>query len=128
MCFLAVFVFTVSSDACPALPPPRPAQDEGGVTKEFFQLLSRELFRPEFGMFLPCPDPARAIWLSPDSLEGEPEFALGGALLGLAIYNGVLLDVHLPGVLYKALLGGAPELKVGGGPGSRVGGFKELGC
>ena len=82
------------------------------MTKEFFQLLSRDLFRPEFGMFAPCPDPARAIWLSPDSLEGEPEFALVGALLGLAIYNGVLLDVHLPGVLYKALLGGTPELKV----------------
>ena len=26
-------------------------QDEGGVTKELFQLLTRDLFNPEFGMF-----------------------------------------------------------------------------
>ncbi len=27
-------------------------QDAGGVTKEFFQLLTRDLFRPEYGMFV----------------------------------------------------------------------------
>jgi hypothetical protein len=33
------------------------------------------------------------------------EFELVGLLLGLAIYNGVILDVKLPLVLYKKLLG-----------------------
>ena len=28
------------------------SQDEGGVTKEFFQLLTRDLFKPEYGMFV----------------------------------------------------------------------------
>lgn len=33
-----------------------------------------------------------------------------GAVLGLAIFNGVLLDVHLPLVTYKKLLRGTPTL------------------
>lgn len=86
---------------------PEPAQDEGGVRKEFFQLLSRDLLRPEFGMFV-YDDATRTYWFNPASMESEVEYALVGALLGLAIYNAVLLDVHFPLVLYKKLLGGEP--------------------
>ena len=28
--------------------------DEGGVRKEFFQLLGAQLLAPEYGMFTPC--------------------------------------------------------------------------
>ena len=34
-------------------------------------------------------------------------------MLGLAIYNGVLLDVHFPDVAYKKLLGEEPTFQVG---------------
>jgi hypothetical protein len=37
----------------------------------------------------------------PHSLESDLEFQLVGAVLGLAIYNGVILDVHFPLVTYK---------------------------
>lgn len=74
---------------------------------EFFQLICRDLFRPEFGMFI-YDEATRQHWFNISSLETESEFALVGALLGLAIYNNVLLDVHFPMVLYKKLLGGIP--------------------
>lgn len=36
--------------------------------------------------------------------EDTREFLLIGIILGLAIYNGVILDVHFPTVLYKKLM------------------------
>jgi ubiquitin-protein ligase E3 A len=33
------------------------------------------------------------------------QFELCGKLLGLAIYNSVILDIHFPLVIYKKLLG-----------------------
>lgn len=87
-----------------------PAQDEGGVTKEFFQLISHELFDASYGMFV-YDQSTRQYWFNPASLESETEFALVGALLGLAIYNGVLLDVRFPLALYSKLLGNTPTFK-----------------
>ena len=58
-------------------------------------------------MFVPG-DESRTHWFAPAAadLEGqEQEFELVGATLGLAIYNGIILDVHLPQAAYKKLLG-----------------------
>ena len=38
-------------------------------------------------------------------MEEQSEFKLVGILMGLAVYNGVLLDVNFPPVLYRKLLG-----------------------
>ena len=48
---------------------------------------------------------SRCVWLNSSSLESEKEFELVGILLGLAIYNGIILDVHFPLVIYKKLQG-----------------------
>lgn len=85
------------------------AVDEGGVTKEFFQLLCRELFNVDYGMFS-YNDETRNFWFNPNSMESEDTFELVGIILGLGIYNNVILDVHLPLVVYKKLLHGRPEL------------------
>lgn len=45
------------------------------------------------------------------SLEGEEQFMLMGLVLGLAIYNRVLLDFPLPLPLYKKLLGQSVGLR-----------------
>ena len=37
------------------------------------------------------------------SLESRDEFELVGSLLGLAIYNGIILDAHFPTAIYKKL-------------------------
>lgn len=77
-------------------------QDVGGVRKEFFAILCRQLLSPEFGMFIEVPD-SHALWFNADSLEAPVQFELVGSLLGLAIYNSVILDVNFPLALYRKL-------------------------
>eukprot|EP01042_Synura_sphagnicola_P001906 gene1906-2249_t len=77
--------------------------DEGGVKKEFFQLLTQQLFDLQFGMFVLVND-ERFLWFNKDCTWSPEEYRLVGVLIGLAVYNGVILDVHLPRALYKKLL------------------------
>ncbi|KAF7457040.1 E3 ubiquitin-protein ligase [Cryptosporidium felis] len=77
--------------------------DEGGVQKEFFQLLVQELFNVDFGMFIYYED-TRVFWFNMGSFESNGEFELIGVILALAIYNGIILDVHFPLAVYKKLL------------------------
>lgn len=84
--------------------------DEGGVKKEFFQLIVRQIFDVNIGMFTYNPD-TRTFWFNPYSLENDNGFRLIGTVIGLAIYNSVILDVHFPMVVYKKLLGITPELE-----------------
>ena len=85
--------------------------DAGGVRKEFFQLLLWQLMSPSYGLFTQASD-GRARWLAADGAPGSPGDAalqavwrLVGTLLGLAIYNGVILELHLPRAFFKKLLG-----------------------
>ncbi|KAL7068532.1 HECT domain-containing family protein [Cryptosporidium serpentis] len=78
--------------------------DEGGVQKEFFQLLVQEIFKVDFGMFIYYEN-TRLFWFNMASLESDGEFELIGVILALAIYNGIILDVHFPLAVYKKLLG-----------------------
>lgn len=78
--------------------------DEGGVQKEFFQLVVRELFMEGYDMFTYDND-TRLHWFNKDTMTSSVEFELIGTILGLAIYNSVILDVHFPRVVYKKLLG-----------------------
>jgi len=83
--------------------------DAGGLRKEFFQLIIAELFDPRFGMFL-LNEETRTLRFNPDSMESTFEFELLGVLLGIAIYNSTILDMHFPQVVYKQLLGQKPTL------------------
>ena len=77
----------------------------GGVSKEFFQLLVRDLFSPAFGMF-EFNEETREFWFSPSALEvgvSQLDFQAVGQVLGLGIFNGIILDVHLPIVRPAAL-------------------------
>ena len=42
---------------------------------------------------LPCSEATRTYWFNPASLEAEIEYALVGAVLGLAIYNGGWIEI-----------------------------------
>jgi E3 ubiquitin-protein ligase HECTD2 len=44
-------------------------------------------------------------WFSENSFETSDQFFLVGVVLGLAIYNSTILDIHLPLACYKKLLG-----------------------
>lgn len=72
------------------------ALHSGGVSKEFFQLLTRDLFARAFGMFELCEE-TREYYPSPSALElgaSGADFRAVGVILGLAILNGILLDVR----------------------------------
>ena len=78
--------------------------DEGGLSKEFFQLVIDQIFNPDYAMFAFNPE-TRNFWFNPTSFESDAQFTLIGIMLGLAIYNTVILDVHFPMVVYRKLLG-----------------------
>jgi ubiquitin-protein ligase E3 A len=81
------------------------AIDAGGVAKEFFQLVVRELLDDRWGLWASHAD-SRAVWLHPACpADAGREVFLVGVLLGLALYNSILLDVPFPLALYKKLLG-----------------------
>lgn len=83
--------------------------DEGGVKKEYFLLLVRQIFNPEYGMFT-YSEKTRFFWFKPDSFEAKIKFELIGIIFGLAFYNNVILDVKFPLVVYKKLLNIKPTL------------------
>ncbi|KAJ1983490.1 hypothetical protein H4R34_001251 [Dimargaris verticillata] len=83
------------------------AIDEGGVQKEFFQLVVREMFAEQYGMY-EFNEESRLCWFTrsaDDDGATLEEHRLMGSLIGLAIYNSVILDVHFPLALYKKLMG-----------------------
>lgn len=84
--------------------------DEGGVQKEFFQLLVRDIFDPKYGMFS-YNDETRLFWFNSPPWDVLEEFELVGIVLGLAIYNGHILELHFPKVVYKKLLGKVPTIE-----------------
>lgn len=53
----------------------------------------------------------RMLWFNGQTFESNMKFELVGILLGLAIYNGVILDLNLPLAAYKKLLGLQPSLE-----------------
>eukprot|EP00127_Corallochytrium_limacisporum_P006231 Clim_evm7s222 gene=Clim_evmTU7s222 len=78
--------------------------DDGGLRKEFFQLITREIFSEDYGMFT-YDKVHHHYWINPNSIDASAEFELVGKILGLAIYNSIILDVRFPTVIYKKLLG-----------------------
>lgn len=78
--------------------------DEGGLSKEFFQLVVEQIFNPDYGMFVQQPD-TQTVWFNSMSYENEAQFTLIGIVLGLAIYNTIILAVNFPMVVYRKLMG-----------------------
>lgn len=52
----------------------------------------------------------RLYWFNGDTFEPNIKFELIGMLMGLAIYNSIILDLHLPMACYKKLLNIQPNL------------------
>lgn len=78
--------------------------DEGGISKEFFQLIVEEIFNVDFGMFT-YNQVTNQFWFNSMSFENDAQFTLIGIVLGLAIYNSTIVDVHFPHVVYRKLVG-----------------------
>lgn len=85
--------------------------DAGGLRKEWFLLLVREIFDPAHGLFLYDED-SQFCYFNPNCFESSEQFFLVGVLLGLAIYNSTILDVAFPPFVFKKMLASAPSTNV----------------
>lgn len=84
-------------------------QDAGGVRKEFFMLILREILDPKYGMFCHYKD-SNLLWFSDFGIETDDTYHLIGTLCGLAVYNSTIIDINFPLALYKKLLGVQPSM------------------
>lgn len=82
--------------------------DAGGLRKEWFLLLVREIFDPRHGLFV-YDDESQHCYFNPFCFESSEQFFLVGVLLGLAIYNSTILDVAFPPFIFKKMLASAPS-------------------
>ncbi|XP_006461106.1 hypothetical protein AGABI2DRAFT_204611 [Agaricus bisporus var. bisporus H97] len=82
--------------------------DAGGVTREWFQILARQMFDPNNALFQPCAadkltyQPNKNSWVNPEHLSF---FKFVGRVIGKAIYDGRLLDAYFAKSLYRQILG-----------------------
>ncbi|XP_051553164.1 E3 ubiquitin-protein ligase HECW1-like isoform X1 [Myxocyprinus asiaticus] len=87
--------------------------DYSGPSREFFFLLSQELFNPYYGLFEYSANDTYTVQISPMSafVENHLEwFRFSGRILGLALIHQYLLDAFFTRPFYKALLKLATDL------------------
>ena len=79
------------------------AEDAGGVRKEFFLLIIKDILDPKYGMFRYFED-SRLVWFNGQTFEEDQYFIIIGLICGLAIYNFTIINLPFPLALYKKLL------------------------
>ncbi|TPX56315.1 hypothetical protein SpCBS45565_g08434 [Spizellomyces sp. 'palustris'] len=81
--------------------------DAGGVTREWFSVLARQMFNPDYALFRPSAvdkvtyQPNRLSYINPDHLL---YFKFVGRIIGKAIYDGRLLDAYFTRSFYKSMI------------------------
>lgn len=84
--------------------------DAGGLSREFFGILAKEIFNPNYALFTSTEDgctfqPNPNSSINPDHLS---YFRFVGRIVGKAVADGFLLDAHFTRSLYKHMLGLKP--------------------
>lgn len=84
--------------------------DAGGLSREFFGILAKEIFNPNYALFTSTEDgctfqPNSNSSINPDHLS---YFRFVGRIVGKAVSDGFLLDAHFTRSLYKHMLGIKP--------------------
>ncbi|KAH9092004.1 hypothetical protein Ae201684P_011543 [Aphanomyces euteiches] len=84
-----------------------PGVDAGGLEREWFTLMTEEIFDERTGLFSACMD--NAFMIRPTSNEASEDhlmyFQAIGRFLGRALFEGMLIDAHLTLPMYKHILG-----------------------
>jgi len=84
--------------------------DEGGLSKEWFELVSRGIFDPNYALFVQK-GKGFTYFPNPNSIvHGEKDemialFRFVGRIIGKALVEGQLLDCYFVKALYKMMLG-----------------------
>lgn len=81
--------------------------DAGGLSREFFGILAKEIFNPNYALFTSTEDgctfqPNPQSGINRDHLD---YFRFVGRIVGKAVADGFLLDAHFTRSLYKHMLG-----------------------
>lgn len=88
--------------------------DAGGVTREWFQVLTRQMFDPGYALFIPVSSdrttfhPNHLSTINPEHLSF---FKFIGRIIGKALYEGRVLDCHFSRAVYKSILGKSVSVK-----------------
>ncbi|GMM29295.1 E3 ubiquitin-protein ligase [Martiniozyma asiatica (nom. inval.)] len=88
--------------------------DAGGVTREWYQVLARQMFDPNYALFTPVASdqstfhPNRTSWVNPEHLSF---FKFVGMIIGKAVYDGYMLDCHFSRAVFKQILGKTVSIK-----------------
>ena len=81
--------------------------DAGGLSREFFAILAKEMFNPNYALFMSTED-GSTFQPNPNSsinLDHLRYFRFVGRIVGKAVVDGFLLDAHFTRSLYKHMLG-----------------------
>jgi len=84
--------------------------DAGGLAREWFQLVTEEIFNPDMGLWLPSATNQMAMRINPASEISCPEdhliyFRFLGRVMGKALFDGQLVTGHMVRHMYKHILG-----------------------
>mmetsp|Transcript_27729 Transcript_27729/g.42441 ORF Transcript_27729/g.42441 Transcript_27729/m.42441 type:complete len:755 (+) Transcript_27729:242-2506(+) len=87
-----------------------PGIDAGGVTREFFELVSDQILDPDFGLFHSSQTNQQCMTINPASKISCLEdyliyYRFFGRILGKALFDRQLIKGHLEKYIYKHLLG-----------------------
>jgi len=88
--------------------------DAGGVTREWFQVLSRQMFNPDYYLFIPVASDRTTFHPNKQSGVNEEHlmnFKFIGRIIGKALYEGRALDCHFSRAVYKRILGKTVSIK-----------------
>lgn len=88
--------------------------DAGGVTREWFQVLSRQMFDPNYVLFTPVSSDRTTFHpnkLSAINDEHLMFFKFIGRIIGKALYEGRVLDCYFSRAVYKRILGRSVSVK-----------------
>lgn len=81
--------------------------DAGGLSREFFGILAKEMFNPNYALFTSTEDGCTFQPNQHSSINREhlDYFRFVGRIVGKAVADGFLLDAHFTRSLYKHMLG-----------------------
>ncbi|KAK9861005.1 hypothetical protein WJX84_000178 [Apatococcus fuscideae] len=87
--------------------------DAGGVSREWYSVMAREIFNPNISLFIPLPEGGTTFQPNPNSIVQNDEvrgtshldfFKFVGRVVGKALYDGQFIDAYFTRSYYKHML------------------------
>jgi E3 ubiquitin-protein ligase HUWE1 len=82
-------------------------RDDGGVTRDWYSVLAKEIFNPQYALFTHSAVDDYTFQINPNSGVNPDHldfFRYIGTIVGKALYDGCLFDAHFTRLVYKRIL------------------------